>query len=209
MGSELSGFGLEGVKLSEEEMLELVESLGMGGEDADELVKGLGLTSSKTKSEKPTSNKAPAPDTSSTSQADTSPSGTAGPTVTTAAPGDSNVSGSKYQAGEPQSTSEKTGVSRLNIVSESKDANITAKSDNTAPDAIPPAKEAMAKDIPTSGTDSKISQPDVPASAVALPNDGTQLPSATDHERSAIHPPPQDNIVPKAPAESSPQSKVG
>ncbi|KAG9125145.1 hypothetical protein FRC07_008783 [Ceratobasidium sp. 392] len=45
LGSELSGFGLEGVKVSEEEMLELVASLGLGGDDADDLVKGLGLSS--------------------------------------------------------------------------------------------------------------------------------------------------------------------
>lgn len=41
MGDELSGFGLQGVKATDDELLALVEELGLGKDEADELVKGL------------------------------------------------------------------------------------------------------------------------------------------------------------------------
>jgi hypothetical protein len=40
-GDELSGYGLQGVKVTEDDLLALVEELGLGGEEAGELVKGL------------------------------------------------------------------------------------------------------------------------------------------------------------------------
>jgi SH3 domain-binding glutamic acid-rich protein len=56
VGSELEGFGLQGVKVTEEELLSLVEELGLGGEEADELVKGLGIGEKKEGKPKETSN---------------------------------------------------------------------------------------------------------------------------------------------------------
>lgn len=42
VSDDLVGFGLQGVKVSEDDLLALVEELGLGGDEADELVKGLG-----------------------------------------------------------------------------------------------------------------------------------------------------------------------
>ena len=42
VGSELVGFGLQGVKVTDDELRELVEELGLDEADAGELVKGLG-----------------------------------------------------------------------------------------------------------------------------------------------------------------------
>jgi hypothetical protein len=41
VGEELSGFGLQGVKVSQDDLAALVEDLGLGGDDAEELIKGL------------------------------------------------------------------------------------------------------------------------------------------------------------------------
>ena len=41
VGDGLSGYGLQGVKVTEDDLLALVEELGLGGEEAGELVKGL------------------------------------------------------------------------------------------------------------------------------------------------------------------------
>jgi SH3 domain-binding glutamic acid-rich protein len=40
-GAELTGYGLQGVKVTDDELLALVEELGLGGEDAGNFVKGL------------------------------------------------------------------------------------------------------------------------------------------------------------------------
>ncbi|KAI9513041.1 hypothetical protein F5148DRAFT_1158283 [Russula earlei] len=42
VGDDLSGYGLQGVKVTEDDLLALVQELGLGGEEADDLVKGLG-----------------------------------------------------------------------------------------------------------------------------------------------------------------------
>jgi SH3 domain-binding glutamic acid-rich protein len=42
VGTELVGFGLQGVKVTDDELLELVEELGLNDADAGEFVKGLG-----------------------------------------------------------------------------------------------------------------------------------------------------------------------
>lgn len=42
LGDELSGFGLQGVKVTEDELLDLVKDLGLGDIDAGDFVKGLG-----------------------------------------------------------------------------------------------------------------------------------------------------------------------
>ncbi|KAH9982357.1 hypothetical protein BGW80DRAFT_1262934 [Lactifluus volemus] len=42
VSEELSGYGLQGVKVTDDELLALVEELGLGGEEAGDLVKGLG-----------------------------------------------------------------------------------------------------------------------------------------------------------------------
>ena len=41
VGDELSGFGLQGVKVTDDELAKLVEELGLGGDEADVLVKSL------------------------------------------------------------------------------------------------------------------------------------------------------------------------
>lgn len=41
VSTELEGFGLQGVKVTEDDLAALVEELGLGGDEADELVKGL------------------------------------------------------------------------------------------------------------------------------------------------------------------------
>ncbi|KAA1467908.1 hypothetical protein DENSPDRAFT_833070 [Dentipellis sp. KUC8613] len=41
VGNELIGFGLQGVKVTEDDLLQLVEELGLEGDDAGDLVKGL------------------------------------------------------------------------------------------------------------------------------------------------------------------------
>ena len=41
VGEELSGFGLQGVKVSQDDLAALVEELGLGGDEAEELVNGL------------------------------------------------------------------------------------------------------------------------------------------------------------------------
>jgi len=41
VGDELSGYGLQGVKVTDEDLLALVEELGLGAEEAGDLVKGL------------------------------------------------------------------------------------------------------------------------------------------------------------------------
>ena len=47
VSDELSGYGLQGVKVTQDDLLALVEELGLGGEEADDLVKGLGDFSDK------------------------------------------------------------------------------------------------------------------------------------------------------------------
>jgi hypothetical protein len=49
VSTELSGYGLQGVHVTDDELLQLVEELGLGGEDAGELVKGLGGSTKETK----------------------------------------------------------------------------------------------------------------------------------------------------------------
>lgn len=47
IGDELVGFGLQGVKVTEDDLAELVKELGLEGDDAGDLVRGLtGNTSS-------------------------------------------------------------------------------------------------------------------------------------------------------------------
>ncbi|KAI0051648.1 hypothetical protein FA95DRAFT_1484763 [Auriscalpium vulgare] len=41
VGEELSGFGLQGVKVTEDDLMKLVEELGLEGDEAGDLVKGL------------------------------------------------------------------------------------------------------------------------------------------------------------------------
>jgi len=42
IGSELPGYGLQGVRVTDEELRKLVEDLGLGGDDAADMVKSLG-----------------------------------------------------------------------------------------------------------------------------------------------------------------------
>jgi SH3 domain-binding glutamic acid-rich protein len=41
VSEELTGYGLQGVKVTDDDLLALVEELGLGGEEAGDLVKGL------------------------------------------------------------------------------------------------------------------------------------------------------------------------
>jgi len=50
IGEELSDVGLQGVKVTEDDLLKLVEELGLEGDEANELAKGLGGFSSPDKS---------------------------------------------------------------------------------------------------------------------------------------------------------------
>ncbi|TFK77241.1 hypothetical protein BDN72DRAFT_754998 [Pluteus cervinus] len=47
VGEELTGFGLQGVKVTDDELIALVAELGLEGDEAGDLVKGLGVGSSK------------------------------------------------------------------------------------------------------------------------------------------------------------------
>ncbi|KAF9455079.1 hypothetical protein P691DRAFT_770166 [Macrolepiota fuliginosa MF-IS2] len=49
LGDELSGYGLQGVKVTEDELLDLVKDLGLDDDAAGDLVKGLGGSSGKDK----------------------------------------------------------------------------------------------------------------------------------------------------------------
>lgn len=48
VGDELTGYGLQGVKVTQDDLLALVEELGLGGEEAGDLVKGLSDFTDKT-----------------------------------------------------------------------------------------------------------------------------------------------------------------
>ncbi|KAJ1311258.1 hypothetical protein OPQ81_009756 [Rhizoctonia solani] len=176
IGAEL-GFGLEGVKLTEEEMLELVESLGLGGADAGELVKDLGFSSSKAPS-KATPDKPPAPVAPLTSQADTKsntssePAETSTPTDTPAVPSDATKPGSKNPpaaAGEITSTSPKQP---LDVASEDKEATTKATASSSVPKAASTTSEAVPKDIPTDGSSHKVNIPGI-SPAITVPRDAT------------------------------------
>ncbi|KAF8528005.1 hypothetical protein BU17DRAFT_38782 [Hysterangium stoloniferum] len=49
IGEELVGFGLQGVKVSDNELLDLVAELGLGEDEANDLVKGLGSSTDDSK----------------------------------------------------------------------------------------------------------------------------------------------------------------
>lgn len=195
VGTEL-GFGLEGVKVSQEEMLELVESLGLGGDDADDLVKGLGLTSSKSKSETTDTSKVPVPAASSASKdptpttaISTSSETAEASAATTVTPSDANTPSSKDQVGEGSSATEITEASKLpsqGATADTKDTATKAATSNTAPDTAPQVNVAAAKDLPTGETSPKAPAPES-ASGVAPSNDDTQIPSATNDEKSAAN----------------------
>lgn len=51
LGDELSGFGLQGVKVTEDELLDLVKGLGLDDDAAGDLVKGLGESGKNEKNE--------------------------------------------------------------------------------------------------------------------------------------------------------------
>ena len=42
IGSELHGFGLQGIRTTDDELRKLVEELGLGGDDAADMVRSLG-----------------------------------------------------------------------------------------------------------------------------------------------------------------------
>jgi hypothetical protein len=49
LGDELSGYGLQGVKVTEDELRDLMAELGLEGDEAGDLVKGLsGITTART-----------------------------------------------------------------------------------------------------------------------------------------------------------------
>lgn len=52
VSTELEGFGLQGIRVTEDDLAALVQELGLGGDDADELVKGLSGPPKKAEPEK-------------------------------------------------------------------------------------------------------------------------------------------------------------
>jgi len=56
VGDELSGYGLQGVKVTEDELRDLVAELGLDGDDAGDLVKGLSDTATPPKQAAPSGN---------------------------------------------------------------------------------------------------------------------------------------------------------
>jgi len=56
VGDELSGYGLQGVKVTEDELRDLVAELGLDGDDAGDLVKGLSDTATPPKQAVPSDN---------------------------------------------------------------------------------------------------------------------------------------------------------
>lgn len=208
IGSEI-GFGLEGLKVSEEEMLELVESLGLGGDDADDLVKGLGLSS---KIPKPKFEITPAPPTNTGAQ-DTQPESNQGAAATSA-------------PAEPIETSTATAATTGNqpLVTSKSEAGKTGESGSTPKDSAP-AKATEAEDVvqaatgpstvqtnnaatekPDGESSPKTEQEVAPkgVSAVALPNESTQLPSATDDAEKGAAAVPKASVAPSIPPTASP-----
>ncbi|CAE6457983.1 unnamed protein product [Rhizoctonia solani] len=157
IGAEL-GFGLDGVKVTEEEMLELVESLGLGGDDAGELVKGLGLSSSKTSNKSTSGNSsAPVAQADTKTNASSEPAGTSTPTDTTAVPNDAT----KVDSTDPPPAAGKiTGPSvgeTVDTKSENKDTATKTAPDSSASNTSSIANEAVSKDVPTDGPSHKMS----------------------------------------------------
>ncbi|KAG8725930.1 hypothetical protein FRC12_023877 [Ceratobasidium sp. 428] len=171
LGAELSGFGLEGVKVSEEEMLELVESLGLGGDDADDFVKGLGLSS---KPEQPLKAKLEAaanasPSLQTTTKVPDATDSTAKPepSVTTAAPSD--------QIAETNPTA---GLTNADVPTSG------ATTASAKPESAPTVQKNREPDGGSSPKNStQLAESEV-ASAVAAPSDDTRAPSATNGEKS-------------------------
>ncbi|KAL4070816.1 hypothetical protein J3A83DRAFT_3277744 [Scleroderma citrinum] len=52
IGSELQGFGLQGIRATDDELRKLVEELGLGGDDAADMVRSLGGDTGSLKTEK-------------------------------------------------------------------------------------------------------------------------------------------------------------
>ncbi|KAH7344823.1 hypothetical protein B0J17DRAFT_636966 [Rhizoctonia solani] len=170
IGAEL-GFGLDGVKVTEEEMLELVESLGLGGDDAGDLVKGLGLSSSKTPNKSASGNSsAPVTQADTKTNASSEPAGTSTPTDTTAAPNDATSLDSKDP---PPAAGEITGPSfgqTVDTKSENKDTTTKTAPDSSASKTTPVTNEVVSKDAPTDGPSHKVNIPET-SSAVTVPSD--------------------------------------
>ncbi|CCO27023.1 hypothetical protein BN14_01056 [Rhizoctonia solani AG-1 IB] len=169
VGAEL-GFGLEGVKLTEEEMLELVESLGLDGDDAGDLVKGLGLSSSKVAPTKAISGNPRAPSASQTdtkTKASSEPAETLTPTDTTTVPSDATKLNSKDS---PPPTGEPPVVRPLDAVPENKDTSTKMAADSSVSKDVTTADETASKDVPTDGPNHKVNIPGT-SPAVAVPGD--------------------------------------
>ncbi|KZV76997.1 hypothetical protein PENSPDRAFT_597526 [Peniophora sp. CONT] len=76
VSEELSGYGLQGVKVTEDDLLALVEELGLGGEEAGSLARGLSASATSTKAAiKATDSKPSTPTTPSGSTKGLKPSG--------------------------------------------------------------------------------------------------------------------------------------
>lgn len=192
---------MEGVKVSEEEMLELVESLGLGGDDAGDLVRGLGLsskpqplkakleaaaTASNTLSSPQTATKAPKATNTSATAAESSVVATAAPSSPTSA-----IPGAQVDKASPvgeiaSATKDPTPGATTEIIGLVSET-VTA---GTKPEGAPSVKVEDTKK-PDGGSNPKDAQPAAPgiASAVA-PNDEGHLPSATDGEKNTAAPAP-------------------
>lgn len=75
LGDELSGYGLQGVKVTEDELHDLMAELGLEGDEAGDLVKGLSSITTPTRKDEPAegskdTTKPPAEEVSTTKQDD-------------------------------------------------------------------------------------------------------------------------------------------
>lgn len=156
-------------------MLELVESLGLGGDDADDLVKGLGLSS---KIPKPKFEITPAPAENTDAQAP-QPEPDQGTTAATSALTESVGTSTATPGDEPSVTSE----SKTDQVDETppllKDSPAGAAGTQDPVQAATAASPVTQTDNteverPDGESKPKIVQGEIPA------NEGTRLPSATD-----------------------------
>ncbi|KAG8714630.1 hypothetical protein FRC08_011670 [Ceratobasidium sp. 394] len=164
LGSELSGLGLDGIKVSEEEMLELVESLGLGGDDADEPVKGLGLSSKP----QPLQAKLEAASLQTTTKVPGATSGTVKPepSLATTTPSDQRAEADPTP-GPANTQGTKPVASEVTTASAKSESAPTVQVEDGAPDGESSPKNST-----------QPAEPEI-ASAVAAPSDKMHLPSAT------------------------------
>lgn len=189
--------------------------MGLGGDDADDLVKGLGLSS---KIPKPKFEITPAP-AADTGAQDVQPASKQGTATTSSAPAEPVKPPTAIAAtsgDEPLATSESKSDKSDETQSPSKDSAPTG-----AVGTQDPVQTTITANSVTQTNNAEVGKPDgelspkpvqgaIPeaAPAVAPSNESTQLPSATDDEKE-VSAAPKANVAPSIPAvaSSSPQTE--